>query len=153
LTKKRGNSLDVCGAHFSDNSHNARKAKTIVPVNEHVPSGSKPGEETFDENSVVNQWLGERFKDKLQRASRISSHTHKPILLYRKTIEESPSAIEEEITYISGSHIVQVIYAYGGFIPSTFKNIEVFTVDKFTKCMIQERKKEILLQCIEELEQ
>jgi hypothetical protein len=154
LTKKRGNSLDTYSAHITNNSHNPRKTKTIIPLNEHAKSVPKPEvEEVINENSIVKQWLGERFKDKLQRASRLSSHTHKPILLYRRSIEESESAIEEEISYISGSHIVQVIYAYGGFIPSNFKNIEVFTVDKFTKWMLQESRKELLLQCIEELEQ
>jgi len=153
LTKKRGNSLDTYSAHITSNNHNPRKTNTVIPVNEYAKSVPKPEvEEIVDENYIVKQWLGERFKDKLQMASRLSSHTHKPILLYRKYIEESASAIEEEISYISGNHIVQVIYAYGGFIPSTFKKIEVFTLDKFTKLMLQDRKKELLLQCIEELE-
>ena len=152
MTKKRGNSLDTYTEHITDNSNNSKKTKTVIPINENIKSVPKP-EEVVDENSIVKQWLGERFKDKLQRASRLSSHTHKPILLYRKSIEESESAIEEEICYISGSHIVQVIYTYGGFIPSNFKNIEVFTIDKFTKWILQGKKKELLLQCIEELEQ
>ena len=46
-----------------------------------------------------------------------------------------------------------MIYAYGGFIPSTFKTIEVFTLDKFIKWIIQEKNKDVLLECIEELEQ
>ncbi len=154
MTKKRGNSLDTFGIQTTNNSRNLKKTKTIIPINEHIKSLPKSEEEVvINRNLVVKQWLGERFKDKLQRASRISCHTHKPILLYRKSIEESENAVEEEISYISGSHIVQVIHAYGGFIPSNFKSIEVFTVDKFTKWMLQERKKELLLQCIEELEQ
>ena len=95
---------------------------------------------------------------KIQRQTSKDFKIYRPIhinqyLLYRKNIEESESAVEEEISYISGSHIVQVIYVYGGFIPSTFKNIEIFTLDKFTKWILQERKRELLLQCIEELEQ
>ena len=156
MTKRRGNSLDVYGTQTTNNIDNPRKSKTIISANEHVKSSVPKPEEgrvIIDKDAVVKQWLGERFKDKLQRASRLSSHMHRPILLYRKSIEESESSVEEEISYISGCHIVQVIYAYGGFIPSTFKNIEVFTIDKFTKLMLQERKKELLLQCIEELEQ
>ena len=136
MTKKRGNSLDTYTEHITDNSYHSKKTKTVIPINENVKS-----EEIIEKNSIVKQWLGERFKDKLQRASRLSSHTHKPILLYRKSIEESESAIEEEISYISGSHIVQVNYTYGGFIPSNFKNIEVFTVDKFIKWILQEKKR------------
>jgi hypothetical protein len=153
LTRKRGNSLDTYGEHIANNSNNPRKARTIISISENIKSVPKQEEEVVDENSIVKQWLGERFKDKLQSASRLSSHTHKPKLLYRKSIEESESAIEEEICYISGNHIVQVIYAYGGFIPSNFKNIEVVTIDKFIKWILQGKKKELLLQCIEELEQ
>jgi hypothetical protein len=148
LAKKRGNSLDTYTEHITNNSRHSRKIKTVIPINENVKS-----EEVIRKNSIVKQWLGERFKYKLQMASRLSSHTHKPILLYRKSIEESESAIEEEISYISGSHIVQINYAYGGFIPSNFKNIEVFTIDKFIKWILQRKRKELLLQCIEELGQ
>ena len=152
MTKKRGNSLDTYSEHITNNSNNVRKNKTFISINEYIKSVPNT-EEVVDENSIVKQWLGERFKDKLQMASRLSSHTHKPKLLYRKSMEESENAIEEEICYISGNHIVQVIYAYGGFIPSNFKNIEVVTIDKFIKWILQRKKKELLLQCIEELEQ
>ena len=148
LTKKRGNSLDTYTENITNNSHLSKKIKSVIPINENVKS-----EEVIENNSIVKQWLGERFKDKLQSASRLSSHIHKPILLYRKSIEESGSAIEEEISYISGSHIIQIIYTYGGFIASNFKNIEVFTIDKFIKWILQGKRKELLLQCIEELGQ
>ena len=80
----------------------------------------------------------------------MSLHIHKPIMLFRKSIEETENAVEEEIGYISGNHIVCMTYVYGGFIPSSFKFIEVFTRDKFAKWILQETKKDLLLQCIEE---
>ena len=101
---------------------------------------------------AVKQWLADRLRNKLQRASILSLQSRKPIILYRKDIEESENAVEEEISYVTGKHIVQIIYSYGGFIPSSFKTIEVFTLDKFAKWIVHEQQKDLLLQCIDNLE-
>ncbi len=106
-----------------------------------------------EKNNLVKQWLSDRLKDKLQRASITSLHSHKPILLFRKNIEETDVAIEEEISYLIGNHIIHLVYAYGGFVPTSFHTIEIFTLDKFTKWILQDKKKDLLLQCIEELDQ
>ena len=98
--------------------------------------------------------MAERLRDKLQRASILSFHNHKPILLYRKSIEETENVTEkEEISYLSENQIVHMIYVYGGFIPSSFQVIDVFTLDKFTKWIIATKRKDLLLQCLEELDQ
>ena len=68
-------------------------------------------------------------------------------------MEESDNAVEEEIIYLTGNHTVHMIYAYGGFIPSTFKTIEVSRLIKFIKWIIQGKNKDLLLECIEGLEQ
>ena len=73
--------------------------------------------------------------------------------MYRISIEETENAVEEEICYLTGIHIVQIVYAYGGFVPSTFQKIEVLTLDKFIKWILQERKKDLLLQCLDGLDQ
>ena len=151
MSKKRGIPLKSYSVSATNESYNIHKDKTDVNIQNHVRSNSTNS--SSGTNFVVKQWLAERFKDKLQGASRLSLHTNKPIILYRKSIEESENATEEEICYISGNHIIQILYAYGGFIPSNFKNIEVFTIDKFTKFVLQERKKDLLLQCIESIEQ
>ena len=70
----------------------------------------------------------------------------------RKDIEETENAVEEEISYLTGKHVVQLICSYGGYIPSTFKSIEIFTLDKFAKWVVQEQHKDLLLQCIDNLE-
>jgi hypothetical protein len=147
LTKERDAVLR--SYHIQDIKENfiPKRSKTSINIHENSAPQSKE-----KDDYAVKQWLAERLKDKLQRASRLSVHTHKPILLYRNSIEESENAVEEEISYISGSHVVQIIYAYGGFVPSTFQTIEVFTLDKFTKWITQKRRKDLLLQCIEELE-
>ncbi len=67
------------------------------------------------------------------------------------TIEESQDVLQEEVGIISGKHIVIMIYAYGGFVPSTFQKIEVYTSDKFIKSIIKKGKTALLLQCLESL--
>lgn len=82
----------------------------------------------------------------------VVEQTHIPHLLYRNTIEESKDALQEEVGMISGKHIVIMIYSYGGFVPSTFQKIEVYTSDKFTNWIVKNGKKDLLLQCLESLE-
>jgi len=107
--------------------------------------------EEKQDNAIIEDWLAERLTDKLRKASIVVQQTHRPHLLYRNTIEESQDVLQEEVGIISGKHIVIMIYAYGGFVPSTFQKIEVYTSDKFIKSIIKKGKKDLLLQCLETL--
>ena len=108
--------------------------------------------EEKQDNAIIEDWLLERLTDKLRKASIVVQQTHIPHLLYRNTIEESNDALQEELGIISGKHIVIMIYAYGGFVSSTFQKIDVYTSDKFIRCIIKEGKKDLLMQCLENLE-
>ncbi|MFY9798595.1 MAG: hypothetical protein WAK17_18565 [Candidatus Nitrosopolaris sp.] len=104
-------------------------------------------------NANVNEdWLVERLADKLRKVSMIVQQSHIPHLLYRTTIEENEEVVKEEIGILSEKYIVTMIYVYGGFIPSSFQKIDVYTLDKFTRRIIQKGKKDLLLQCLESLE-
>src|SRR5438132_7411013 len=107
--------------------------------------------EEKQDNALIEDWLAERLKDKLRKASIVAQQTYRPHLLYRNTIEESQDVLQEEVGIISGKHIVIMIYAYGGFVPSTFQKIEVYTSDKFIRSIIKKGKKDLLLQCLESL--
>src|SRR5437899_5902477 len=107
--------------------------------------------EEKQDNAIIEDWLAERLTDKLRKASIVVQQTHRPHLLYRNTIEESQDVLQEEVGIISGKHIVVMIYAYGGFVPSTFQKIEVYTSDKFIKSNIKKGKTALLLQCLESL--
>ena len=109
-------------------------------------------EEKQDNANIIDDWLSERLSDKLRKASIVVQQTHIPHLLYRNTIEESNDALQEELGIISGKHIVIMIYAYGGFVSSTFQKIDIYTSDKFTKLIIKKGKRDLLLQCLENLE-
>jgi hypothetical protein len=111
-------------------------------------SSSSIYEEEKQEDGIVERWLAERFESKLQNASLFTKQTHKPLLLYRNTIEESESALQEQIGLIAGKQIVVFVYAYGGFVPSTFQKVEVYTLDKFITSIVKEGKRDMLLQCL-----
>jgi hypothetical protein len=110
-----------------------------------------PHEEKQD-NAIIEDWLAERLSDKLRKATTVVQQTRKPRLLYRNTIEESKDALQEEVCILSGKHIVIMIYAYGGFVSSTFQKIDVYTSDKFIRWIIKEGKRDLLMQCLESLE-
>jgi hypothetical protein len=103
------------------------------------------------DNAIIQDWLAEGLSDKLSKASTDMQENHIPHLLYRNTIEESKDALKEEVGLISGKHIVIMTYAYGGFVPSAFQKIDVYTPDKFTEWIIKNGKKDLLLQCFESL--
>ena len=146
MTKKRGGTLNSYhidnpkeNYHIGDNKEDI-KTSSIQPLIKEKA------------NKTVKQWLADRLRNRLQRASILSLQTRKPIILYRKDIDESENAVEEEISYVTGKHIVQMLYSYGGYVPSNFKSIEIFTLDKFAKWIVQEQQKDLLLQCIDNLE-
>jgi len=131
----------------SHNNHhkNVDKKRFYSLISPHV-------QEEGQDNVIIEDWLAERLADKLRKASMVVQQTHIPHLLYRNTIEESRDALQEEVGMISGKHIVIMIYSYGGFVPSTFQKIEVYTSDKFTNWIVKNGKKDLLLQCLESLE-
>ncbi len=152
MTRKREVTLKNPDVHNNKGNLIRDKAKTVMDNStgqQHHPITEVIG---GCGDIAVKKWLADIIKNKLQRASILSLHTHKPICLYRKTIEESENAVEEEISYVTGNHVVHMIYAYGGFVPSSFQTIEVFTMEKFTRWILQAKKKDTLLQCLDGLE-
>ena len=109
-------------------------------------------EEKQEEGDIVEKWLAEIFEDKLRKVSIIIKQTHRPILLYRNTIEESEDALREQIGLVIGKHIVMIMYAFGGFVPSTFQKVEIHTLDKFTQWIVKKGKRDLLLQCLENID-
>ena len=129
-------------------SHNRRQKNVVKKRSSLIPP--LVAEEKQD-NAIIEDWLAERLTDKLRKASMVVQQTHIPHLLYRNTIEESHDALQEEVGIISGKHIVIMIYAYGGFVSSTFQKIDVYTSDKFIKWIIKKGKKDLVLRCLESL--
>ena len=132
-------------SHNNNHHKNVDKKRFYSLISPHV-------QEEGQDNVVIEDWLAERLADKLRKASMVVQQTHIPHLLYRNTIEESKDALQEEVGMISGKHIVIMKYSYGGFVPSTFQQIEVYTSDKFTNWIVKNGKKDLLLQCLESLE-
>ena len=60
------------------------------------------------------------LRGKLKEANVTIQLSHKPLLLYRDTIEESNCAAEEEVCLLAENQVIILLYAYGGFILSSF---------------------------------
>lgn len=150
MVKKRGITLNPSG--ISENKEKYRTDGNKVINNASFTQQQQPLVKE-KENGVVRLWLANRLKEKLQRAFILSLHSHKPIILYRNIIEESESAVQEEISYIVENRIIHMCYTYGGFVPTTFQKIEIFTLDKFTKWIMQGKNKDFLFQCMDNLDQ
>lgn len=97
------------------------------------------------------EWLIYKLRSKLKEVNMIIQHSHNALLLYRDIIEESNCATEEEVCFLTENRVIILLYAYGGFIPSEFQRIRIHTIDKFTKSILKEDRKDLLLQCLENL--
>ena len=107
----------------------------------------------IDEKQVtLDTWLGERFVDKLTKASLLAGHAGKPFVLYRNIIEETGYAVQEEVGIVSEKYVVVEMFTYGGFLPSTFQQQYVFTLSEFPTWMMQ-RSHEMFFRCFNNLEE
>ena len=107
----------------------------------------------IDEKQVtLDKWLGERFLDKLRKASLLAASEGKPFILYRNIIDETGYAVQEEVGIVSEKYVVVEVFTYGGFLPSTFQQQYVFTLSEFPKWMMQ-RNHEIFFRCVHNLEE
>lgn len=126
------------------------KKQIIINKNDKVNDNSLYLNKKF----ILKNWLAIRIKDKIQSVCLLAQQTQKPITLYRNIIEESEDALKEEVCMVSGKNqIVVLLYVHGGFIPSYFHKLNVFTIDKFTKWILREEKKDLLLSCLNEIEE
>jgi hypothetical protein len=104
-------------------------------------------------DNIVDDWLIEHFKNKLKKAAEIIGALNKPLPLYCGIIEEDEDSAKEEIVLHNQKYISVQIFTRGGFLPTTFHEQHVFTIDKFISWIIKERKdRNMILQCIEAVE-
>jgi hypothetical protein len=103
-----------------------------------------------DREKIIEVWLIEKFRDKLRKASIISSRKDKPFILYRNIIEESQDALEEEVATVSEKYVVVQVFCHGGFVPTDFQKQQIFTLDKFIRRILKSNRS-LLLQCLDNL--
>jgi hypothetical protein len=101
---------------------------------------------------TLDEWLVERLRDKLAKTSILARRLRRPILLYRKTMEESDQSAEEEIATVCKDYIIVQVIVYGGFIPPSFYQQHIFTPDKFAS-WVMHRSRELVMQCLENTEE
>ena len=99
--------------------------------------------------SIVNEWLIEHFKNKLKKAAAVAGTLNRPLILYYGIIEESEDSAKEEIVLHNQKYITVQIFTRGGFLPTSFHEQYVFTIDKFISWIVKEKKdREMILQCL-----
>lgn len=101
---------------------------------------------------TLDQWLVERLRDKLLKTSLLARKLRHPILLYRKTIEDSEQSAEEEVATINKDFIIVQVIIYGGFISPSFQQQHIFTPNEFA-LWVMRRSRELVLQCLENIEE
>ena len=109
---------------------------------------------TVDERQVtLDDWFVEIFKEKLRQASAIASRMGKPLVLYRRTLEESEYASEEELaTVVSERFAIVQVYIQGGFIPPSVQQQRVFSLEEFPVWMMK-RSRELSICCLEAIDE
>ena len=105
-----------------------------------------------NEQVTIDNWVLDRLRDRLRRASILATRTGSPVVLYRHTIEEIENSAEEEIATVNEQYVVVQVITHGGFIPPNFHQQYVFTFEEFPKWILK-RSNELLAMCLESLDQ
>lgn len=92
-----------------------------------------------------------QLRTKLVECSIIAGRKDMPIILFRKIIDEAENAVQEEVAMMVRGYIIDLVYSFGGFIPTTFHRLCIFTSDEFVAWMLR-RERQLVLQCIDNLE-
>jgi Icc-related predicted phosphoesterase len=121
-------------------------------ANKQQHEGFQRQEESDSENreKIIEEWLIEKFRDKLRKASIISGRKDTPFVLYRNILEESEDALEEEVATVNEKYVVVQVFSHGGFLPTSFQKQQIFTLDKFIRRVLKSNRV-LLLQCLDNL--
>jgi tRNA nucleotidyltransferase (CCA-adding enzyme) len=104
-------------------------------------------------DNIVDDWLVERLKNRLKKIVTIVGTQNRPLVLYSGIIDESEDSATEEIVLHSQKYITIQIFTRGGFLPTSFHEQHVFTIDKFISWIVKERKdREMISQCLAALD-
>jgi hypothetical protein len=101
---------------------------------------------------TLDEYLIEKFKEKIEKVPLISNKNNSPIVLYRRTIEENEVSIEEEIASVSEKYVVVQIFTHGGYLPVLFREQHIFTPEEFPYWIIK-RSRNMVLHCLENIDE
>lgn len=101
---------------------------------------------------TLDEFLIEKFKEKMNNILLISNKNNHPIVLYRRTIEENEVSIEEEIASVSEKYVIIQIFTHGGYLPVLFREQHIYTPDEFIYWILK-RSRSMLLQCLENIDE
>lgn len=84
-----------------------------------------------NQDTIVDEWIVENFRNKLKKAAVIVNTLSKPLTLYNNIIEENEDSAKEEIVLHNQKYITVQTFTRGGFLPTSFQEQHIFTIDKF----------------------
>jgi hypothetical protein len=104
-------------------------------------------------DSIVDDWLIEHLKNRLKKIATVVGAQNTPLVLYSGILDENEDSATEEIVLQNQKYITIQIFTHGGFIPTSFHEQHVFTVDKFISWIVREKKdREMMLHCLAALD-
>jgi hypothetical protein len=104
-------------------------------------------------DSIVDDWLIEHLKNRLKKVATFVGSQNRPLVLYSGILDENEDSATEEIVLQNQKYITIQIFTRGGFIPTSFHEQHVFTIDKFISWIVREKKdREMMLQCLAALD-
>jgi hypothetical protein len=104
-------------------------------------------------DSIVDDWLIEHLKNRLKKVATIVGSQNRPLVLYSGILDENEDSATEEIVLHNQKYITIQTFTRGGFIPTSFHEQHVFTIDKFISWVVRERKdREMMLHCLAALD-
>jgi hypothetical protein len=110
-------------------------------------------DERNHKDSIVDDWLTEHLKNRLKKVATIVGSQNRPLVLYSGILDENEDSATEEIVLHTQKHITIQIFTRGGFIPTSFHEQHVFTIDKFISWIVREREdREMMLHCLAALD-
>ena len=92
------------------------------------------------QDTIVDEWIVENFRNKLKKAVVIASALNKPLTLYNNIIEESEDSAKEETVLHNQKYITVQTFTRGGFLPTSFQEQHIFTIDKFITWTIKRER-------------
>ena len=104
------------------------------------------------EQTTLDEWIIEHLRDKLRKAISAICIINKPIVLYTSIMEEAENSTEEEIAILDQKYVVVQVLANGGFIPTSFQQQFVLTLEEFPP-WIMKRSHSLFMQCIKSLDE
>lgn len=99
----------------------------------------------------LDSWQLGRLESLLRSASEAVSKTGRPVVLYRRTVEEQEDSHEEIVCTVAEGHVIEQQVTSGGVLVPEFGAQRVYSLQEYPQAVL-DQSKERFSQVIESLE-